>query len=60
MVFSNDMGGELGKPMAVVTVGGLAYGTLLTLFIIPCVYDIFTGGKKRPKKAAQLAVESEE
>jgi len=60
MVFSNDMGGELAKPMAVVTVGGLAYGTLLTLFVIPCIYDIFTGGKRRAKKAAQLSVESEE
>ena len=50
MVFSNDMGGELGKPMAVVTVGGLAYGTLLTLIVIPCVYDIFTGKKSIPQE----------
>ena len=55
MVFSNDMGGELGKPMAVVTVGGLAYGTLLTLIVIPCVYDIFTGKGKK-----EVSLESEE
>lgn len=41
MVFSKDMGSEMAKPMAVVTIGGLLYGTLLTLFVIPCVYDIF-------------------
>ncbi len=46
MVFSNDMGSELGKPMAVVTIGGLTYGTLLTLIVIPCIYDIFSREKK--------------
>ncbi|MDE7250288.1 MAG: efflux RND transporter permease subunit, partial [Lachnospiraceae bacterium] len=30
MVFSNDMGSEMAKPMAIVTIGGLVYGTLLT------------------------------
>ena len=57
MVFSNDMGGELGKPMAVVTVGGLAYGTLLTLIVIPCIYDIFTGKTNKPE---EVYVESED
>jgi len=41
MVFSTDMGSEMTKPMAIVTIGGLVYGTLLTLFVIPCIYDIF-------------------
>ena len=43
MVFSDDMGSEMAKPMAVVTIGGLLYGTLLTLVVIPCVYDNFMG-----------------
>ncbi len=47
MVFSNDMGSEMAKPMAVVTIGGLTYGTLLTLIVIPCIYDLFTREKKR-------------
>lgn len=46
MIFNNDMGSEMAKPMAIVIVGGLLYGTLLTLIVIPCVYDIFTGKKK--------------
>lgn len=46
MVFSHDMGSELGKPMAIVTIGGLVYGTILTLVVIPCVYDIFSREKK--------------
>ena len=41
MVFSQEMGSEMAKPMAVVTIGGLLYGTLLTLIVIPCIYDIF-------------------
>ncbi len=48
MVFSHDMGSELGKPMAIVTIGGLVYGTVLTLVVIPCVYDIFSREKKEP------------
>jgi HAE1 family hydrophobic/amphiphilic exporter-1 len=47
MVFTNDMGSEMAKPMAIVTIGGLLYGTLLTLFVIPCVYDIFNREKKK-------------
>lgn len=52
MVFGSDMGSEMGRPMAVVTVGGLLYGTLLTLVVIPCIYDVFSrlGEKKRQKK----------
>jgi multidrug efflux pump subunit AcrB len=46
MVFSNDMGSEMAKPMAVVTIGGLTYGTLLTLIVIPCIYDILIREKK--------------
>lgn len=49
MVFSDDMGAALSKPMAVVTIGGLLYGTLLTLIVIPCVYDIFARGKGERK-----------
>ena len=46
MVFSNDMGAEMAKPMAVVTIGGLTYGTLLTLVVIPCIYDLIIRNRK--------------
>ncbi|HBA50629.1 MAG TPA: acriflavin resistance protein [Lachnospiraceae bacterium] len=52
MVFSNDMGAEMAKPMAVVTIGGLTYGTLLTLIVIPCIYDMFIRDKKRRQLTA--------
>ncbi|MCR5459139.1 MAG: efflux RND transporter permease subunit [Acetatifactor sp.] len=53
MVFSNDMGSAMGKPMAIVTIGGLLYGTVLTLVVIPCVYDIFTRGRDKKKEKAE-------
>ena len=34
-------GSEMMQPMAIVTEGGLIYGTLLTLFVVPCIYDAF-------------------
>jgi HAE1 family hydrophobic/amphiphilic exporter-1 len=46
MVFSNSMGSEMAKPMAVVTIGGLLYGTLLTLVVVPCLYDLTHRDKK--------------
>lgn len=39
------MGADMIQPMAIVAVGGLIYGTLLTLFIVPCIYDIFNRNK---------------
>ena len=38
-------GSEMMQPMAIVTVGGLLYGTLLTLIVVPCIYDVFNRNK---------------
>ena len=54
MAFSDDMGADMSKPMSVVTIGGLIYGTLLTLIVIPCIYDIFMREKN---KAGDLDIE---
>ncbi|HCS73337.1 MAG TPA: acriflavin resistance protein [Clostridiales bacterium] len=40
MALGYGEGAELVQPMAVVTIGGLTYATLLTLFIVPVLYDI--------------------
>ena len=34
-------GAEMTQPMAIVTIGGLTYATLLTLLVVPVLYDIF-------------------
>lgn len=41
MVFSQDAGNAMQKPMAVVVCFGLIYATFMTLFIVPVMYDIF-------------------
>lgn len=46
MLFSTDMGADMSKPMAIVIVCGLVYGTLLTLYVVPCIYDIFNREKQ--------------
>ena len=38
-------GAEMMQPMSITMVGGLIYGTVLTLIVIPCVYDLFTKEK---------------
>jgi HAE1 family hydrophobic/amphiphilic exporter-1 len=45
MAFGMGDGSEMMKPMAIVTVGGLVYGTLLTLIVVPCIYDLFNREK---------------
>lgn len=40
MAAGMGMGGDMVQPMAVVTIGGLLYGTMLTLFVVPCIYDL--------------------
>ncbi|MCR4586563.1 MAG: efflux RND transporter permease subunit [Lachnospiraceae bacterium] len=40
LIIGDDMGAQLGRGMALVIAGGLAYATLMTLFIIPVMYDI--------------------
>ncbi len=35
------MGADLIQPMAVVAIGGLIYGTFLTLLVVPVLYDLF-------------------
>lgn len=41
MAVSTDSTAAMGRGMAIVTIGGLAYATLMTLFIVPVFYDIF-------------------
>ena len=38
---TNDAAGTaMMRPVAVVCIGGLTYATLMTLFVVPCIYDI--------------------
>jgi len=33
-------GTALMRPIAIVSIGGLVYATLMTLFVVPCIYDL--------------------
>ncbi len=40
MALAIGQGAEMTQPMAIVTIGGLTYATLLTLVVVPVLYDI--------------------
>lgn len=42
---SRQQGARMMKPMAVAIIGGMIYGTLLTMIVIPCIYDAFNREK---------------
>ena len=54
MVITNDSGSDMMKPMSIVVIGGLIYGTLLTLFVVPCIYAILNRKSDAKLMEAQL------
>lgn len=47
MLMSNGVGSEIQRPLASVIVGGLITATLLTLFVVPSLYKLFSKEKIR-------------
>lgn len=45
MIFGSGMASQLGRGMSIVIAGGLLYATLMTLYVVPVMYDILF---KRP------------
>lgn len=41
MAIGVGMGADMVQPIAIVTIGGLLYATITTLFVIPVLYDLF-------------------
>ncbi len=54
MALGTGMGAEMMQPMAIVTIGGLAYATLMTLFVVPSLYDIFNGEKMKAREIEMM------
>lgn len=50
------MGADMVQPMAIVTIGGLIYGTVLTLVVVPCIFDLF---HKREKARLREGIEED-
>ncbi len=38
-------GSAMMQPMAITMIGGLVYGTLMTLVVVPCIYDLLNSNK---------------
>jgi len=49
MAIATGTGAEVQKPLATVVIGGLISATLLTLFVLPALYALFSG-KARPSR----------
>ena len=43
-------GMEMMQPMAIATIGGLLYATIMTLFVVPVLYDLFHRNKDITKE----------
>lgn len=41
MALAIGKGSEMTQPLGIVSIGGLLYATILTLFFVPCLYEIF-------------------
>ena len=56
MVISTDAGSIMMRPIAVVCIGGLLYATLMTLFVIPCIYDMMNKKALRQVREEDLKI----
>ena len=54
MATSQAAGTSLMKPVAVVCIGGMTYATLMTLFVVPCIYDLLNKKELRNVKEEDL------
>lgn len=59
MVWSAGEGAEIRRPMAITVMAGLTAATVLTLIIIPMVYDLLGGRDKAPAPVAPPAPEAQ-
>lgn len=60
MAMGFGMGSDMAQPMALVVIGGLIYGTLLTLLVVPCIYEAFNGKKKKLAEGHAVIAEADE
>lgn len=55
MAMGIGSGADMMAPIAIVTIGGLTYATLMTLFVVPVIYDMLN--RKELKKISQEELE---
>ena len=55
MAVSGDVGSVMMRPIAIVSIGGLLYATFMTLYVVPCIYDMMN--KKQLRKVDEKDLE---
>ena len=50
LLLATGIGSEIQRPLATVVVGGLISSTLLTLFVLPCLYERFSRNRISSRK----------
>ncbi|MBR1481588.1 MAG: efflux RND transporter permease subunit [Ruminococcus sp.] len=59
MALGIGTGAEMMQPLAIVCIGGLLYATVMTLYIIPLIYDAFNKKEMKQLTDEELAFEEE-
>jgi len=54
MAVRQSAGTALMRPIAVVCIGGLIYATAMTLFVVPCIYDLLNRKELRSVRQEDL------
>ena len=56
MAIGKQAGTDMMQPVAIVCIGGLLYATLLTLFVVPVLYDLFNKEAFKRRKEEDLDI----
>ena len=56
MAVRQNAGTALMRPVAIVCIGGLTYATLMTLFVVPCIYDLLNKKELRSVREEDLKI----
>ena len=56
MAVGKTAGTDMMQPIALVSIGGLVYATILTLLVVPVIYDIFNGEEYKATKKEDLDI----
>ena len=56
MAFAKNVGTAFMQPVALVCIGGLTYATLMTLLVVPCMYDLIANRDLRKVDEEELKI----